>query len=710
MPALLRLLMLLCVATAGPVSAYVGPGAGLAVVGTAWIAVILVLALATVAVFPVYGLYTWVRQLHRRSQARTRRVVVIGLDGLDPGLAEQWMTSGDLPNLRRLAHTGGFRRLGTTLPPLTPAAWSSFSTGVDPSRHGIFDFVTRDPRTYKPTLSSVDISRRRRSFGVGRWRLSWDRPSLRSRRRSELFWHYLGRAGVPSSIIRMPITFPAEPFPGVLLSGMCAPDLRGTQGESTLFTSNGVKDRTPRGRVASGRLEQGAAPRGRVVAVSLEGGCCHTHLPGPGGLVADGEELATPLRIDVRPAGVLLTLESRQVHVDQGEYSPWTDVVFRAGRRRFRGLCRFYLTDTDPLTLNATPIQNDPQHPLMPLSHPPEFARYLGRRLGPFATLGLAEDTDALDDGVIDEEAFLRQAWDIHEERERMLFHELERNRHGLVACVFDGTDRIQHMFYRDLDADHPAADSRPGAANAIADIYRKADDLVGRVRTQLEEVGDDAVLVVLSDHGFCDFRRGVDLNAWLQRHGYLHTLEGQTGGEWLSVVDWTRTTAYAMGLCGIYLNQAGREAHGIVPEEQAPTLRQELVEALSGLVDPETGDTAIRRVWDSYQRFTGPYIDAGPDLFVGYDRGYRVSWTCARGQIGTDVFEDNSRRWSGDHSGDPAVVPGALWCSRPLAVDAPHLIDMAPTIMNLFGVTPPAHMRGRDLCAAVDVPGEVDG
>ena len=208
----------------------------------------------------------------------------------------------------------------------------------------------------------------------------------------------------------------------------------------------------------------------------------------------------------------------------------------------------------------------------------------------------------------------------------------------------------------------------------------------------------NDAVLLVLSDHGFCDFRRGVDLNAWLQRHGYLHTLDDGTGGEWLSAVDWTRTTAYAMGLSGIYLNQAGRESRGLVPERQTPALRQELAEALVGLVDPETGEAAIRRVLDSRRVFDGPYTDAGPDLFVGYDRGYRVSWSCARGHVGTEVFEDNDRAWSGDHSVDPAVVPGALWCSRPLSVDDPHLIDLAPTIMSLFGVSPAPHMRGRDL------------
>jgi len=253
----LGLTVVTSLAGANPAMAYVGPGAGLAVVGTAWTFLILILALFTVAVFPAYALWLWVGQARRRRRARAARVVVIGLDGLDPDLASQWMASGHLPNLQRLAHSGSFHPLGTTLPAITPAAWSSFSTGVDPSRHGIFDFVTRDPLTYRPALSSVDISHGPAAGRWAPWRRSTNRPILRSHRRSELFWRYLGRAGVFSSIVRMPITFPAEPLRGVLLSGMCVPDLRGTQGECTLFTGEADAPRgAPQG--GTGALEAGA--------------------------------------------------------------------------------------------------------------------------------------------------------------------------------------------------------------------------------------------------------------------------------------------------------------------------------------------------------------------------------------------------------------------------------------------------------------------
>lgn len=682
------ILPLLLLAWAPAVHAYVGPGAGFALAGSAWTFLVLILAALSALVLPVRFALLWWRRRRSRGQARVRRVVVVGLDGFDPGLAERWMDEGQLPNLARLRAEGAFSPLRTTLPAITPSAWSTFQTGVDASRHNIFDFVTRDPRTYQPLLSSAEVVPAARTMPLGRYRIPLRRARVRLLRKSQPFWKLLGAQGIFSTIVRVPITFPPEPFNGVLLSGMCVPDLRGTQGEFTLFSADPAE----------------APPsHGKLAPISMQGTAGLATLEGPAHPLRPG---AVALRAEVRLAvegdEVVVRVGKAAARLRRGEYSPWVPVRFAAGLGiGVYGICRFYLLGTRPLRVYATPLHLDPEHPGLPLSHPAAYALYLAKRLGRYATLGLAEDTDALNDGVLDEEGFLAQAQAFHDERERMLYQALATTREGLVVCVFDGPDRIQHMFYRTLDPTHPANSNREVAAFApvIPEMYRQMDQMVGRVRDRLGE-DPDTVLLVISDHGFCNFRRGVNLNTWLYANGYLALKEGATrSGEWFAQVDWSRTRAFALGLSGIYLNRQGREAQGVVAEgQELAGLKTELIGRLSGLVDEAAGAVAINTVWDTETHFSGPYTMDAPDLLVGYNRGYRISWSGASGVVGAEVFEDNTRPWSGDHCVDPAMVPGVFFCNRKLEAADPALIDLPVTILRLLGVPAPAYMQGQDL------------
>jgi predicted AlkP superfamily phosphohydrolase/phosphomutase len=244
----------------------------------------------------------------------------------------------------------------------------------------------------------------------------------------------------------------------------------------------------------------------------------------------------------------------------------------------------------DSPELYLTPINIDPENPAMPISHPRFFSMYLAKLFGPYSTLGLAEDTWALNEHIIDEEAFLSQTWDYYEERKRMLFHCLNRSRKGVLTIVFDHTDRIQHTFFRCLDPLHPLYDSEQAKRyrDAIEQVYVSADGLVGEVMENLRK-GD--VLFVMSDHGFKSFRKGINMNSWLWKEGYLVCRNGAGSPEMFRDVDWSKTRAYALGLSGIYLNLKGREAQGIVePVEEAAQLRRELCGKLTGLKDPQTG------------------------------------------------------------------------------------------------------------------------
>jgi hypothetical protein len=416
-----------------------------------------------------------------------------------------------------------------------------------------------------------------------------------------------------------------------------------------------------------------------------------------------GPPLEVPLHLSLDRARQIVDADigGLRVALSPGRLSEWVRLRFHAAPGiEVTGLTRLLVTEmADHFSLYLSPICIDPEKPAMPIAHPSYFATYLAKRIGLFSTLGLAEDTWALNEGVIDDGTFLQQAYDIDAERESMLFAALDRLRHGSLVCVFDATDRIQHMFWRYTEPGHPAARGREQAEHrdAIQKLYQHNDALVGRVIDRLQD-GD--VLMVISDHGFSSFRRGVNLNRWLQREGYLTLKEGGDGtAEWLRDVDWHHTRAYCLGLTGMFLNLQGRERDGIVrPGDQATALKAEIIAKLNGLRDDERDALGIREVFDTAQLYDGPYLENAPELIIGYNEGYRVSWDCATGVVEGPVFEDNVKAWSGDHSVDPRLVPGVFFCNRTIDPQEPSLVDIAPTALRLFGIEPPPYMDGRPL------------
>ncbi len=671
--------------------AYIGPGAGFAFISSFFILLVsILLAIATILFWPL-GLLIRRSRTKKRSPARqdAKRVVIVGLDGLDPDLATRYMEEGKLPNLARIGKTGTFRKLQTTLPPISPVAWSTFITGVDPSRHNIFDFLNRDLRTYLPELSSTKIEGESRKVSIGKYSVPLGKPAVKLLRKGKPFWSLLGEYGIFSSVIRVPITYPPERLRGVLLSGMCVPDLKGTQGTFTAYTS--------------GDDHAGGQTGGVRIRVHRDGNRIETHIPGPDNyLLREKGEMRIPLSITLKGKDeAVLEVSKEKIKIKKGTYSPWIKLTFRAAPGvKIGGICRFYIKEISPdFEMYMTPINIDPERPSLPISSPYSYSVYLAKMIGSYATLGLAEDTWALNERVIDEEVFLEQAYKHHEEREAMLFNALEKTRKGLCVCVFDTTDRIQHMFMRFLSRDHPAHASsgyREDYADRIEQLYTRMDDMIGRV---MKAIDDDDVLMVISDHGFRQFKRGVNLNTWLHENGYLALKDGkETGGEWFRDVDWDRTRAYTFGLSGIYINEKGRESRGIVPPREKAALKEELIGRLRGLPDDERGDISIREVYDITEYYDGPYRDNGPDLIIGYNDGYRASWGAAVGRVDARVFEDNDKSWSGDHCMDPVLVPGVFFCNRKISDGDPHIRDIAPTVLDLFGVAAPPYMQGKPL------------
>lgn len=661
-------------------------------IGPAAASLFLVLFLASLYAFlalilaPLRRMRREFRARRACQNARFERVVVLGFDGLDPELAARWIRQGKLPHLARLSKTGTFVPLATTHPPLSPVAWATFVCGVNPGKHNVFDVLGRDRHTYRPLASSARVIPPR-----GRRILSRRGAPLEAKalRKSKPFWHYLGDAGISASVIRVPASFPPEPFAGVLLAGGNVPDLRGTLGTSSLFTSR---------EAAAGRQE-GCMVLPLVQASDFWRG----ELAGPEDPSSKDEaaDLILPfrLRLEAVPSGALalravMELDSQRIPLRSGKYSEWIPVSFR-GHRGFRmeGICRAYLKSLQPdVELYISPVQIDPRRPALTISHPPEYAVELGELHGPFATLGMAEDTAALEQGALGEEAFLSQCYQIHAERERVFFHALEKAPRGLCIGVFDIADRVQHMFWRRLEPPLPQVE--PPDVSPIELLYQRLDALVGRV---LESAGKEALLLVLSDHGCKGVRRTFNLNAWLHAHGYLQLVSGSTvSEERFRQVDWQRTRAYALGQTSLYLNLAGRERHGIVqPGAGAEALLRELREKLLGVTDPENGQPAIRDVFESWEVYEGPYCENAPDMILGYAPGYGPARESMNGAVMGQVFQETTRAASGGHANDPHDVPGVLFANRVIRADDPSLTDLAPTILRLFGLPVPRHMDG---------------
>jgi predicted AlkP superfamily phosphohydrolase/phosphomutase len=672
--------------TADPVFAYIGPGAGFAFLGSTFVFVLtFALFIGTLLLLPFRWVLNRARGRGVPSKARARRVVIVGLDGLEPTLADKFMNQGLMPNLSTLAKDGTYSRLGTTLPALSPVAWSTFQTGVNPGAHNIFDFLTRDKRHCLPLMSSTTTELSGKVFKLGKFSLSFKRPRVRILRGSEPFWKILGKRGIFSNILRVPISYPPEKFYGNILSAMCTPDLRGSKGTFSFFSSS-IKADTASADGTTGGERHALHPDGKGWAGSFAG-------PTLADQVLTREFTITP--IDGDRATLKIGDSTTILKLDQ--FSPWIELKFGHGRKSVSGIVRVCLRRLDPhVEMYASPINVNPEKPSLPIGHPIYFSSWLAKRQGYFGTLGLLEDTWGRNEGVLDDQRFLDQTYAVHEERERMFFEALKRTPEGLCVCVFDASDRIQHMFWRYLDDKHPAAREGNEFSSVIENMYRRMDDLVGRIR---KELAKEDVLIVLSDHGFSSFRRGVNINTWLLKEGYLALKEGtKPEGDYLKNVDWSRTRAFGIGLSGLYINRAGREFQGIVPEKDVNKLKSEIARKLETLRDTKDGSSAIRKVYDTAVEYKGLYTAEAPDLVVGYCPGYRVSWDSVTGGFESEIFSDNLKAWSGDHHVDPELVPGVLFSNLPLRQKAPSIAEIAPSVLDLFAVPVPRYMEGRIL------------
>ncbi len=612
-----------------------------------------------------------------------KKAIVIGLDGLEPSIVEAMLERGELPNLAKIRASGSYSRLKTTYPAQTPVAWSSFVTGTNPGGHGIFDFISRDPQTYLPDVALTRFERPKSILA---------QPRVVNRRRGVPLWQTLSAAGIPSTVLRCPCTFPPEAMQGRMLSGVGVPDLRGSQSKGTFYTQD--KSAVAEENEQLIFLDQGADITTRVI--------------GPRNTKASpAADTSCEVHVHVDKAADKMIIQTggspAKIEVSEKGWSEWVRFKFKFSMlQSVTGIARFYVRRLEPhLEFYLSAVNFDPASPMFPVSAPPDYARELADRVGLFSTLGMAEDHNGLNNGRLDEAAYLQQCELVLSERERTMRFELDRFSEGFFFMLFDTPDRVQHMLWRFRDREHPGfePDLSPELATRIEEHYRRCDALLSAV---LDKVDEDTLLIVLSDHGFGTFRRAFDTNTWLLQNGLLALKDNRKPGdssEGAAAVDWSKTYAYAMGLGGIYLNLKGRESGGILEEgSEAERVRRAIQTGLAEFPDAQTQRAAIRSVSRREELYSGAFVEHSPDLLVNFYRGFRVSWQSAVGGFAHSVIENNMRRWSGDHIVDPESVPGILFMNRAARNSQPAIIDLAPTVLNYLGVAVPGSMEGSPL------------
>jgi predicted AlkP superfamily phosphohydrolase/phosphomutase len=700
------------------------------------------LAIAAVALFGAWG----------RAQAQpAEHVVVLGFDGADPDTIERMIAEGELPHLARLAREGTFAPLATTRPSESPVAWATFATGMNPGRTRIFDFLEKREDTYVPQIALVrqattelpgtplrvgfvlllalgagiagswvlhrmPVNRRVRWGGlavvtavpaiaaalVAAWAPAAVPEAIRARQ-GDAFWKIAGGAGVPTVALQAPMEFPVEESPGArILAGFGVPDVRKSFGLWSLYTTDLLE-------------EESTETGGTRFPLRFEDGVAQSVIRGPRDFTeavaeVDQPEVEIPVTFRHTAGAVEIEVGETLVSLAAGDWSDFVPVRFPLNPLiRLAGLVRFRVLSLEPnVSVYMEPINFDPERlpPIVDLSHPRDFAGDLARRAGPYETIGWKIITNPLRDEAVDFDAFLEDTRFARESNERLLMETLGEDSWRLLIAVFLFPDRIQHMLYRFADPEHPNHDPELARryGGGIDETYRDLDRIVGAA---MAAAPPETRFLVVSDHGFHSFRKQFNVNTWLAENGYLRAA-GDSGERRLEDlfdpealffpgVDWSRTSAFALGLSGIYLNQQGREPEGTVaPGAEREQLVERLVADLMAFRDPETGDPVVRAVHRREEIYQGPFVEEAPDLVLGLEPGYRIGWQSTLGGMPPSSVTPNLDNWSGDHCSMEDTA-GVLLANLPLR-EAASLADIAPTVLDLLGISPPEDMDGASL------------
>ena len=628
-----------------------------------------------------------------KANNTSKKVLIIGFDGMDPQLLERMMGEDKMPNFRHLKETGSFLPLQTSMPPQSPVAWANFITGLTPGGHGIFDFIHNDPKTMIPYLSTSETKPAGNTIKLGKWIIPLSGGEVLLLRKGKAFWEILEDKGIPTTVFRIPSNFPPVKTEGRALSGMGTPDIVGSYGTFSFYTN---RPETEKKDVSGGKIYEA-----NVADNKVEG-----KLMGPPNAFVKDNPTSTVdfvLYLDPKNPVGKVVVGDREAILKQGEWSRWVRVEFEMIPyiQSVYGICKFFLKEVRPdFKLYVSPVNIDPSAPAMPISTPQDYSEELCEQFGYFYTQGMPEDTKALSGGILNDGEYLQQSDFVLKEREEMFDYELNRFKSGLLFYYFGTTDLNSHMFWRTTDKTHPAYDKENGEkyAKVIENLYIEMDGVLGKA---FKKIDSNTTLIVMSDHGFAPYYRSFQINTWLMQNGYIKLNDESAGEskEFFENVDWSGTKAYSLGFNGLYINRTDREANGIV--ERGPEYEKLLDEISKKLLearDPKNGEKVVLRVYKASEIYKGPYVKNSPDLLIGYARGYRTGWEAALGAIPKALLKDNTEKWSGDHCMAAEEVPGIILSNKKIKLKNPSLTDLAPTVLSEFGIPKLKEMVGTSI------------
>ncbi len=441
-----------------------------------------------------------------------------------------------------------------------------------------------------------------------------------------------------------------------------------------------------------------------------------------------------------REAGTLsMDVDGTSFSLSQGEWSEFIQLEYVFNDMfSAHAVARFHLIrcDEEEVRIFVPPVNIDPYNPPkhLPISSPPEFSAEVAHGIGhAYETLGWACMTNPLkdaEDSNFTAQSFMDDIGSTMERREEIMAWSMNNaSDWDVYYQVFSTTDRIGHMLYREYDPQHPLYDEAYANSmvtawgrqfplkDALPEVYKEADRIVGGVMDKIEggELGDDCMLLIVADHGFTSFRRGVNLNNLLAELGFMTFKDNKSVKEviasgrsdLLGFVDWSETQAYSMGLGKVFINLEGREPNGIVKPEQYDSTVEAIRAALKQVTDGDGGPKVVTSATPRGELFSGPWVEEGmgkrtaygvtkdvehdgfADIFLGFEPYFRVSWANTLGGLDKESVIDNTKHWSGGHvSVDPLHVAGVFFCNQKLASPArSSLMDVGPTVLKRYGV-----------------------